>query len=166
NICLCCLQHGKLECLLNTVQACAIDVWPDLNEYFPFIKCMENVVLDSFLYKRKYPPWETCFEKLKLEANSVTDCLKSACGKELEFLYAAETIALQPPHTYVPWVVIDGQPLYEDCENFISYICKAYKGTAAVPACNAIQKGRKIKPFGFTKRSNSNLSTITSAISS
>ncbi|WMV36008.1 hypothetical protein MTR67_029393 [Solanum verrucosum] len=76
-------MHGKLECLLNTVQACAIDVWPDL-----------------------------------------------------------------------------------DCENFISYICKAYKGTAAVPACNAIQKGRKIKPFGFTKRSNSKLSTISSAISS
>ncbi|KAG5603103.1 hypothetical protein H5410_034473 [Solanum commersonii] len=150
------MSHGKLECLLNTVQACAIDVWPDLNEYFPFIKCMENVVLDSFLYKRQYPPWKTCFEKLKLEAKSVTDCLKSARGKELEFLYAAETIALQPPHTYVPW----------DCENFISYICKAYKGTAAVPACNAILKGRKIRPFGFTKRSNSKLSTITSAISS
>lgn len=45
--------------------------------------------------------------------------------------------------------------LLQDYENFISYICKAYKGTAAVPACNAsvkvIQKGRKIKPFGSTK---------------
>lgn len=163
-------QHGQLECLLNTVQACAIDVWPNLNEYFPFVNCMENVVLESFVYKRTYPQWEKCFEKLKLEPKPVTDCLKSARGKELEFLYANETIALQPPQTYVPWVVVDGKPLYEDYENFISYICKAYKGNAAVPACNGsvnvIQKDTKIKPFGFTKRSNSKLSTISLAISS
>jgi len=26
----CFLQHGPYECLLNTVEACAIDAWPDL----------------------------------------------------------------------------------------------------------------------------------------
>ncbi|KAM3373937.1 gamma-interferon-responsive lysosomal thiol protein [Capsicum galapagoense] len=142
-------QHGKLECLLNTVQACAIDVWTDLNKYLPFINCMENVVLESFVYRRQYPQWKTCYEKLKLDSTPVTDCLKSARGKELELFYAAETEALQPPHTYVPWVVVDGQPLYEDYENFISYICKAYKGTAEVPACstslNVIQKASNIE---------------------
>ncbi|XP_060175890.1 gamma-interferon-responsive lysosomal thiol protein [Lycium barbarum] len=163
-------QHGQLECLLNTVQACAIDVWPDLDEYLPFINCVENVVLESFVYRRKYPQWQTCFEKLNLEAKPVTNCHGSARGKELELLYANETQALQPPQTYVPWVVVDGQPLYQDYENFISYICKAYKGTAVVPACNASvkvdEKGRKIKPFGVTKTNSSKLSTTSSAITS
>ncbi|XP_010264556.1 PREDICTED: gamma-interferon-inducible lysosomal thiol reductase isoform X2 [Nelumbo nucifera] len=78
-------QHGSYECLLNTVEACAINVWPDL----------------------------------------------------LELRYAAETDALQPPHKYVPWVVVDGQPLYEDYENYITYVCKAYKGSAVPKACLA-----------------------------
>lgn len=138
-------QHGPYECLLNTVEACAIDIWPELSKHFPFIYCIENLV-----YERKYLQWESCFEKLDLDPQPVTDCYTSDYGKELELQYAAETDALQPPHKYVPWVVVDGQPIYEDYENFLSYICKAYKGTAAQTACSKLSpdtlKTERAKP--------------------
>ncbi|KAJ4725518.1 Gamma-interferon-inducible lysosomal thiol reductase [Melia azedarach] len=126
-------QHGPSECLLNTVEACAIDVWPELNEHFQFIYCVETLV-----YEHEYPQWETCFEKLGLDPKLISDCYASGYGTKLELKYAAETNSLVPPHQYVPWVVVDGQPLYEDYENFISYICKAYKGTAVPEACSNI----------------------------
>ncbi|XP_030504101.2 gamma-interferon-responsive lysosomal thiol protein isoform X2 [Cannabis sativa] len=126
-------QHGPYECLLNTVEACAIDAWPELNKHFPFIYCIEALVQE-----RKYLQWETCYEKLGLDPKPVNECYKSEAGKELELQYGAETDALQPPHRYVPWVVVDGQPLYEDYENFLSYICKAYKGPAVPTSCSEL----------------------------
>ncbi|XP_022154893.1 gamma-interferon-inducible lysosomal thiol reductase-like [Momordica charantia] len=125
-------QHGPSECFLNTVEACAINAWPELTGHFPFIFCVEAVV-----YERKYTQWETCYEKLGLDPKPVYECYSSGLGKELELQYAAETDHLQPPHKYVPWVVVDGQPLYEDFENFVSYICKAYKGSYVPSACRA-----------------------------
>ncbi|XP_058110392.1 gamma-interferon-responsive lysosomal thiol protein isoform X2 [Magnolia sinica] len=116
-------QHGPNECLLNTIEACAIYAWPDLNKHFAFIYCVESLVVEH-----KYSKWESCFEKTGLDSQSVADCFNSGYGEKLELQYAEETNALEPPHTYVPWVVVDGQPLYEDYENFETYICKAYKG--------------------------------------
>ncbi|CAK9326916.1 unnamed protein product [Citrullus colocynthis] len=125
-------QHGPKECLLNTVEACAIYAWPELTGHFPFIYCIEAAV-----YERKFTQWETCFEKLGLNSKPIYDCYSSGLGKELELRCAAETNNLQPPHKYVPWVVVDGQPLYEDYENFVSYICAAYKGSSVPTGCRA-----------------------------
>ncbi|AES69589.1 putative gamma interferon inducible lysosomal thiol reductase GILT [Medicago truncatula] len=123
-------QHGPYECLLNTVEACAIDIWPQLEKHFSFIYCVEDLA-----YQGKRTEWESCFEKLGLDSKLVNDCYRSERGNELELKYADETNALQPPHKYVPWVVVDGEPLYEDYENFLTYICKAYQGTDAPKSC-------------------------------
>ncbi|KAH7861742.1 hypothetical protein Vadar_030211 [Vaccinium darrowii] len=69
------------------------------------------------------------------------DCRKctSSEGKpygSLELKYTGETNTLQPSHEYVPCVVVDRQPFnYDDYENFISYICEAYKGATLRNAC-------------------------------
>ncbi|EOY34583.1 hypothetical protein QUC31_018366 [Theobroma cacao] len=126
-------QHGPGECLLNTIEACAIDAWPQLNDHFPFIYCVETLV-----YELKYLEWESCYGKLGLDSKPISDCYSNGLGLKLELQYAAETNALEPPHKYVPWVVVDGQPLYEDYENYISYVCKAYKGAAVPKACSGL----------------------------
>ncbi|KAG2267585.1 hypothetical protein Bca4012_069927 [Brassica carinata] len=77
-----------------------------------------------------------CFEASTLRFTDICVLFKSSFHLlQLQLQYAAETSALEPPHKYVPWVVVDGQPLYEDYENFISYICKAYKGNKVPGAC-------------------------------
>ncbi|XP_024974325.1 gamma-interferon-inducible lysosomal thiol reductase-like [Cynara cardunculus var. scolymus] len=123
-------QHGEQECLLNTVEACAINTWPDVHDHFPFIFCVER-----YLYYDKFDKWESCFEELSLDPKPVKDCYTSGYGNQLELQYAAETNALQPPKKYVPWVVVDGKPLYDDYVYIITNICRAYKGPTLPKAC-------------------------------
>nr|XP_043610170.1 gamma-interferon-responsive lysosomal thiol protein-like [Erigeron canadensis] len=123
-------QHGEWECVLNTVEACAIHAWPVVSDHFPFVYCVEKLT-----YEGKYAEWETCFQKLNLDAKPVTDCITNGFGHELELQYAAEIKVLEPPHTYVPWVTVDGQPLYDDYTEFTSFICDAYKGSNVPQVC-------------------------------
>ncbi|XP_022748188.1 uncharacterized protein LOC111297865 [Durio zibethinus] len=56
---------------------------------------------------------------------------------QLELQYANETENLYPPHDYVPWVVVNNQPIRDDFENFVKYVCQAYKGDHVPEACKA-----------------------------
>ncbi|KAF5176074.1 Gamma-interferon-inducible lysosomal thiol reductase [Thalictrum thalictroides] len=123
-------QHGQYECLLNTVEACVLHVWPDLKKQYSFIYCVERLV-----YEHKPTEWESCFAKTGFDSKPIEDCYKSGLGKQLDLQYAKVTNNLQPPHKYVPWVTVNGQPLYDDYENFITYVCKAYKGNPVPKAC-------------------------------
>ncbi|VAH89944.1 unnamed protein product [Triticum turgidum subsp. durum] len=117
------LQHGPEECLLNTVEACAIDAWPDVNVHFGFIICVEELAMEY-----KHQEWQSCFQKQGLHPKPVMECYKSEHGHKLSLKYGRQTDALVPRHTSVPWVVVDGKPLYDDFGDFVAYICKAYKG--------------------------------------
>ncbi|KAL6616315.1 hypothetical protein ACP70R_038585 [Stipagrostis hirtigluma subsp. patula] len=116
-------QHGEEECQLNAIEACVIRLWPDAEQHFPFIHCVEHLALT-----RRWDAWQSCFQQTGLASQPVIDCYNSGYGRQLELQYAAETDALQPPHQFVPWVVVNGRPLGDDYMNFEAYICSAYDG--------------------------------------
>jgi len=127
-------QHGPDECLLNTVEACAIRVWPDLGAHFSFrfIKCVEQLHLEN-----KHSDWKSCFGREGLNSKQLIDCYNSGLGFQLERSYADETASLNPPRRFVPWVIVDNLPLQEDYQNFVAYVCKAYKGPSMPKACRS-----------------------------
>ncbi|KAL2901999.1 Gamma-interferon-responsive lysosomal thiol protein [Bienertia sinuspersici] len=125
-------QHGSGECLLNMVEACAIDVYPDTYKHYFFIQCIE-----SLAYQNREAEWQSCFAQLSLDSKPLFDCYNQGNGRTIEVQYAQETSQLNPPHAYVPWVLVNNQPLHEDYQNFISYICKAYRGTSVPAVCSS-----------------------------
>ncbi|PKA55328.1 hypothetical protein AXF42_Ash003966 [Apostasia shenzhenica] len=142
-------QHGSFECFLNTVEACAIYSWPNVQQHFGFIYCVERLVLEN-----KHNEWESCFQNTGLDQQALVNCYNSGLGQEIELQYGAQTAALVPPHRYVPWVVVNGLPLYDvssamfvliiclvllcrlcchfsvysDYDSFVMYVCEAYEG--------------------------------------
>lgn len=125
-------QHGPSECKLNMVEACAIYVWPDPGTHYRFIYCIEQLRLNN-----KENGWQSCFPTLGLPSTPVMNCLSTGLAVKLEQRYADETARLNPPHRFVPWVLVNNLPLQEDYQNFVSYICKAYKGTSTPQACKS-----------------------------
>ncbi|KAG5552914.1 hypothetical protein RHGRI_010884 [Rhododendron griersonianum] len=127
-------QHGPDECLLNTVEACAIRVWPDLGAHFSFrfIKCIERLQLEN-----KHSDWKSCFGREGLNSKQLIHCYNTGLGFELERSYAYETASLKPPRRFVPWVIVDNLPLEEDYQNFVAYVCRAYKGPSTPKACGS-----------------------------
>ncbi|KAB5520061.1 hypothetical protein DKX38_024380 [Salix brachista] len=145
-------QHGGDECYLNIIHACAIHLLPDLvkpdlsdkyltiitmqKQHFNFIKCVEKLYTAPDR-KGAEESWEECSGKLRLPTQSIKKCYDSGQGKELVLQNGKETDHLKPPHEYVPWVVVDDTPLLDDYENFIHYVCKAYKGKSLPRTCSS-----------------------------
>ncbi|CAA7027869.1 unnamed protein product [Microthlaspi erraticum] len=95
-------QHGEEECKLNAIEACAISTWPDPMLHFSFIMCVEGSTKD----------WESCVpDPTSLKA--INDCYSGDLSKKLILEYANQTLSLEPKHEYVPWVTLNGEPLYD-----------------------------------------------------
>ncbi|KAL1543609.1 gamma-interferon-responsive lysosomal thiol protein [Salvia divinorum] len=123
-------QHGVDECQLDVIEACAINSWPRVETHFKFIYCVERLHLMD-----KHTQWQSCYGANNLDQTPVNNCYNNGHGFQLEMAYADETAKLNPRHRFVPWVVVNNVPLQEDFENFIGYICRAYRGNKVPKAC-------------------------------
>ncbi|KAJ9180532.1 hypothetical protein P3X46_008760 [Hevea brasiliensis] len=118
------------------------------NKYYALIYCIEFLAIEG-----RHRNWQTCFDSLGLPAKSVLDCYNNGTGTKLEVEHGYETAHLDPPHAFVPWVVVNYQPLGNDYKNFTTYICNAYKGIVIPSVCklpaakiNSIKEASPVRP--------------------
>ncbi|KAK7287223.1 hypothetical protein RIF29_00363 [Crotalaria pallida] len=123
-------QNGPDECKLNSVEACAINIF-NVDKYYYLINCIEYLAIEG-----RQKNWKSCISQLGLPNERIMNCYNSGNATELAQKYINETSFLSPPPTFLPWVVVNNQPLEKEYQNVISYVCKDYRGTAVPEACN------------------------------
>nr|XP_043636574.1 gamma-interferon-responsive lysosomal thiol protein-like isoform X1 [Erigeron canadensis] len=123
-------QHGPDECSIDVAEACAIELLPQQGQGFKLIECIENLNLEG-----RHNEWKSCMGLLKVNPKPIMDCHQTKQGFDLELKFAEETNQLKPPHRFVPWVLVNNNPLQEDYPNFAAYVCKAYNGQNRPKAC-------------------------------
>ncbi|XP_058734469.1 gamma-interferon-responsive lysosomal thiol protein-like [Vicia villosa] len=124
-------QNGPDECELNSLESCAINIWPNVNKHYGLIHCFEFLAIEG-----KNKMRQNCFHELGLPLGPIMKCSNGGNGTELGQKYIKETTKLNPPLSFVPWVVVNNQPIGKDYENFTYHACKAYKGATIPQACN------------------------------
>ncbi|KAK9839438.1 hypothetical protein WJX81_001985 [Elliptochloris bilobata] len=93
-------QHGPEECLENRALLCAIGDATNQTDWFPFALCLsENHTPEAI---------GLCTHAAKLDGEAIHKCMNGDLGSELVRSAAKETAGLDPPHTYVPWIVVNG----------------------------------------------------------
>ncbi|EOA15680.1 hypothetical protein CARUB_v10006370mg [Capsella rubella] len=118
-------QHGEEECKLNAFEACGIKILTNPKSQYKFIRCIEN---DTKNYE------QNCFQGFGDDQKEVmNDCYNSDLSKKLILENAKQTMSLKPKHEFVPWVTLNGKPLYEKLNDWVAQVCKLYKGKAPLP---------------------------------
>ena len=126
-------QHGAPECALNRRLNCAQAVAPAPGAFAAALVCFFSArpLSDAGL--------DACLLASPIPAPAVAACAAGADGRALEVAAGAETAALAPAHTFVPWVVLGATPLGARCGAAAAAVCDAAagRGVALLPAACA-----------------------------
>ncbi|XP_062483552.1 gamma-interferon-inducible lysosomal thiol reductase isoform X2 [Pezoporus occidentalis] len=111
----------------GNAQTCLMHEAKNFSTYFPVIFCLESgssvtQTLEACL--QVYAP--------QLDGTRIAACVQGDTGAALMHRNAQLTEALDPPHQYVPWVVVNGKhtdELQEEAEaSLLGLICRLYQG--------------------------------------
>ncbi|XP_007897114.2 gamma-interferon-inducible lysosomal thiol reductase [Callorhinchus milii] len=132
-------QHGEQECLGNMIEACLMHTLKNPENYFPIIYCMESapyVIKAAELCVRIYEPAQTW--------STVESCVQGDLGNQLMHRNAVQTEALNPPHQYVPWILVNGNhtDVLEShaVGSLFNLVCNLYTGTKPEACAKAERK--------------------------
>ena len=80
-----------------------------------------------------------CATQYGLDWEKINSCATSKQGRQYVAEVADATDKLQPAHTYVPWIVVNGAHSSSSessvQSNMVKYVCSIYKGSLKVDAC-------------------------------
>ncbi|KAI7845584.1 hypothetical protein COHA_000872 [Chlorella ohadii] len=139
-------QHGPEECFFNNIINCAQALYPVQSKWFPFVACMEaglnRTAADAGEREQNWETTEICAEAHELSAADLQACAEGPQGAELQQKAAEETWNLVPPHTFVPWVLVNGVPLGFAAQDVDRPVCAAIGGPGAgkPPLCATINE--------------------------
>ncbi|XP_072297959.1 gamma-interferon-inducible lysosomal thiol reductase-like [Eucyclogobius newberryi] len=118
-------QHGELECLGNMIQACLLNM--SRANAFNIIFCMEAAT--DVITAAKSCVWLFAPQLSWLRLMS---CVNGDLGNKIMHQNALKTEALKPPHTFVPWITVNG--VHTDdlqkkaMSSLVSVVCHEYQG--------------------------------------
>ncbi|KAH9366283.1 hypothetical protein HPB48_015700 [Haemaphysalis longicornis] len=93
-------QHGPEECFGNVVHSCAAHIFNDTILSLAFVTCMS-------LAQRPQEAGEECARGIARNWDAIQRCAHG--GKGLRLQMSERTWNLDPPHHYVPWIVVNGE---------------------------------------------------------
>lgn len=129
-------QHGSQECYGNLLQNCALNK-TNFEIGTNYIICLEENIHS---FKKNFEKTgEHCAKLQNLNFEEFKECMNGELGNEIMHSVAEKTNSLNPTHTYVPWVVVNG--VHDDeiedqiLDNMLNYICNNYNGDVLIEDC-------------------------------
>lgn len=114
-------QHGTNECTANSYEQCAMDVYSNFSDHYPFIYCLEKKGSSMLRYT------SSCASEANLDINEIEKCVNDP---DRSFALQQKYADLTPSnHRYTPWIVVDGTLSKSDGDRLLQEVCAAYTGT-------------------------------------
>lgn len=118
-------QHGPGECDANVWELCSIYTITHPKDYLPFIHCLDKSLPMGHAdepFDRSI--FESCAKINLLDFQKLADCHDDPqVANKLVDAAAANT---PEDHEYVPWIVVGGQHLNADEQDFKTEVCKQF----------------------------------------
>lgn len=133
-------QHGPIECKYNKVINCAQASAPDQEDWFPLVKCLAENMHDL------EGKADRCADDAGFDPKETNKCVEGSQGESLEKEAADKTNALDPKHSFVPWIVVNGVAIGGDFEQLDRYVCAAATNIERPKACAELSQRLKSMP--------------------
>ena len=132
---------GGATCIGNMWGSCLVDKFPDPADFFPVLNCIEGRACatgeeaPAQCYGSVPEVALVCsfeFGEDRVDGNALQACVDGEEGNTLLAANAQATATLSPPAGFLPWIIVDGQPLSEEGGGIDDYIllgkaiCDAY----------------------------------------